>query len=66
MEWEVPEGTRSVTLRQRGYLPTELKLMCRCAGLQVEHVGGGTAGNWGYRPLELDEMEVMLIARKSV
>jgi len=64
MEWDAPEGKRSVTLRERGYVPTELRLMCRCAGLEVEHLGGGTAGNWGHRQLDLDEFEIMLIAHK--
>jgi hypothetical protein len=32
----------------------------------VENVWGGTAGNWGRRLLDLDEMEVMVTARKPV
>ena len=41
-------------------------MLFRLAGLEVEHIGGGTAGNWGRRPIDLDEMEVMVIARKTV
>jgi hypothetical protein len=26
---------------------------------------GGTAGNWGRRPLDLDEIEIMIVARKT-
>jgi hypothetical protein len=26
---------------------------------------GGTAGNWGRRGLDLDEIEIMVVARKS-
>jgi len=26
---------------------------------------GGTAGNWGRRPLDLDEIEIMILARKA-
>lgn len=62
--WETPDGKRSVELRERGYVPTELALMARLAGLEVVHIGGGTAGNWGHRPLDLDEMEIMIVARK--
>jgi len=65
MEYNTPEGQKSVLLRERGYVPTELVMLFRLAGLEVEHIGGGTAGNWGRRPLDLDEMEVMVIARKA-
>ena len=40
---------------------------CCCAataGFVVEHVWGGTAGNWGRRPVELDEMEIMAVLRR--
>jgi len=33
-------------------------------GFEVIHIGGGTAGNWGIRPVELDEYELMAIVRK--
>ncbi len=36
----------------------------RLAGLEIVHLWGGTTGNWGRRPLDLDEMEIMLVARK--
>jgi len=26
---------------------------------------GGTVGNWGRRPLDLDEIEIMILARKA-
>ena len=65
VEIETPEGQKSVIVRERGYVPTELIGLCRLAELEVEHIGGGTAGNWGRRQLELDEMEIMLIARKA-
>lgn len=64
---EVPprDGLPAVAVRERGFLPTELGLLFRIAGLPVAHVWGGTAGNWGHRPLDLDEMEIMIVARKS-
>ena len=64
MEFETPEGPQSVPTRERGYVPTEMRLLLRCAGLEVENLWGGTAGNWGRRPLDLDEMEMMAVARK--
>ena len=54
----------TVTVRERSFVPTELSLMCRVAGFDVDHVGGGTAGQWGIRPLDLDEMEIMVIAHR--
>jgi hypothetical protein len=36
----------------------------REAGFLVDLSGGGTAGNWGRRPVELDEMEIMAVLRR--
>lgn len=52
------------TLPGRHYIVPELVKMHREAGLTVEHVWGGTAGDWGRRPLDWDEIEVMLLSRK--
>ena len=56
------EGDISVTVKERGYVPSELALMCRLAGFKVQDVWGGTAGKWGQRPPELDEIELMVLA----
>lgn len=64
MEYDSLRGKKSVLVRERGYVPTELMLLFRLAGFVVENIWGGTAGKWGHRQLELDEMEVMIIARK--
>jgi len=65
MEMETPEGPRSIITRERSFIPSELVLMHELAGLQVEHIYGGTAGTWGCRDLELDEMEIMVISVKT-
>ena len=52
-------------MRERGFVPTELTLLFRTAGLQVLNIWGGTAGNWGRRPVDLDEMEIMVLACKA-
>ncbi|OGO23089.1 MAG: cyclopropane-fatty-acyl-phospholipid synthase [Chloroflexi bacterium RBG_16_51_9] len=65
IEIDSPNGRISVHLTERGYVPTELALLLRLAGFRVEHIWGGTAGSWGRRPLDLDEMEIMAVARKS-
>jgi hypothetical protein len=32
--------------------------------MSVLNMWGGTAGNWGRRTLDLDEIEIMIVARK--
>jgi cyclopropane fatty-acyl-phospholipid synthase-like methyltransferase len=63
-EYRMPEIKKSVLVREHGYIASELTILFRLAGFEVEHVWGGTAGNWGHRQIELDEMEIMIIARK--
>jgi len=64
VEWESPQGKRSLRVRERGYLPAQLAERIQEAGFVVEHVWGGTAGAWGRRPVELDEIEMMIVAHK--
>jgi cyclopropane fatty-acyl-phospholipid synthase-like methyltransferase len=64
MEWQAEDGPRRLPIRERGYVPSELVLLCRGAGFAVEHVWGGTAGQWGRRPVDLDEMEIMAVLRR--
>lgn len=58
------DGLPAVAVRERAFVPTELVLLFRLAGMSVLHVWGGTAGNWGKRPIDLDEIEIMTVARK--
>ncbi len=64
IDWDTPEGKRSICLRERSYTPSELTLLAHVVGLKVENVWGGTAGNWGRRMFDLDEMEIMVTASK--
>ena len=66
MEYDTPEGKRSLTVRERGFTPTELRLMLGQTGFKVKHIWGGTAGKWGRRKVDLDEIEIMVIAKKTV
>jgi SAM-dependent methyltransferase len=59
------EGLPPVPVRERSFVPSELVLLCRLAGLSVQNLWGGSAGNWGRRPLDLDEMEVMMVAKRE-
>lgn len=63
---ELDDSENILIVRERSYTPPELVLLFKIAGFTVENVWGGTAGNWGKRPLDLDEMEVMITARKPV
>lgn len=51
-------------MRERGYTPPEMRMMLTWAGFEVLEIMGGTAGDWGHRPLRLDEMELMVVARR--
>lgn len=59
------EGLAAVAVRERGFVPTELILLFRLAGMSVLNMWGGTAGNWGRRTLDLDEIEIMIVAHKT-
>jgi SAM-dependent methyltransferase len=65
MEIETPEGKRAIPVRERTYAAPELRLIVELAGFAVEAIWGGTAGRFGRRPLELDEMEMMVVARRA-
>jgi 2-polyprenyl-3-methyl-5-hydroxy-6-metoxy-1,4-benzoquinol methylase len=65
MTFETPEGPVKVPCSERMYTPTEFTLMLRAAHFVVEHIWGGTAGNWRRGPMELDEYELMAVARKA-
>ncbi len=58
------EGHPPTRVTERAFVPTELVLLCRMAGLTVLNIWGGTAGNWGRRKIDLDEIEIMVVARK--
>lgn len=64
---EVPpsDGLPPMRLVERGFIPTELDLLFRLAGMSVLNMWGGTAGNWGRRTVELDEMEIMILAENT-
>jgi SAM-dependent methyltransferase len=65
MEYDTLRGKKSVVVRERGYVPTELILLFNQAGFKVEHIWGGTAGNWRRRDVDLDEIEIMVVAKKQ-
>ena len=63
-EMQLPEGMVVVPIRERLFIPPEITAMLHHAGFDVLKIWGGTAGEWGQRPIKLDEIEVMFVARK--
>jgi len=58
------QGQTSIRLRERAFVPTDLTLLFGLAGLEILGMWGGTAGNWGKRAIDLDEIEIMVLAQK--
>jgi len=63
-EIELKNGLK-IEVRQKGFLPSELKRMLESSGFEVSDIWGGTAGAWDKGPLKLDEIEIMVVSRKS-
>lgn len=59
------EGLPAIRVRERAFVPTELTLLFGLAGMHVLNIWGGTAGNWGRRTIDLDEIEIMVIAQRN-
>jgi len=57
-------GQLAVQVRERGFVPTELTLLFELAGLKPLHIWGGTAGAWHRGKINLDEFEIMIVARR--
>lgn len=65
-QWDLPEGSKLMTIRERLFIAPEVVRMLQSAGFFVDNVFGGTAGHWGRRFLSLDEVEAMYVCRKRV
>lgn len=59
------EGLSTISVRERSCVPAEVVLICRLAGLSVVNLWDGTAGNWGRRLSEPDEIEIGVVAGKA-
>jgi SAM-dependent methyltransferase len=51
-------------LPERHYVPSELAMLLRWVGFEVLAIHGGTAGRWGRRPVDFQDIEIMAICRK--
>lgn len=63
-EWELPGGKIEVEVKERTYFPFELKRMFSEAGFNIHHIWNGMAGHWNRKPIQLDEIEIMIVANK--
>jgi len=65
MPYDTSSGeVKEVAVHEQGFMPGELIALFREAGFIVENLWGGTAGSWKRELLNLDEMEIMVVARK--
>jgi SAM-dependent methyltransferase len=65
MERDSETGPRQTLACEHGHRPEGLRALFETAGFTIEYIGGGTAGNWGHRPLDPEECEIMLIAERT-
>lgn len=63
-EWNLPEGKKTMTIRERLFIPPEVVAMLNHVGFEVLNVWGGTAGEWRKAPVKLDEIEAMYFCRR--
>ena len=63
---ELPIGSaETVSVVEKGFLPAELRSLLEQAGFRVLSIWGGTAGSWNKRPIKLDEIEIMMVAKRE-
>lgn len=61
-----PEGnTKDVKLYTTAFTYRELKMLLESAGFEVEAAYGCTAGDFSAKPLSLNDIEIMMIARRK-
>jgi SAM-dependent methyltransferase len=65
LEYEAEGHKESITVKERGFVPSELRLMLEISGFTVDEIFGGTAGGWNREPVRLDEIEIMAISHKG-
>lgn len=58
------QGCPPMRVRERAFVPTELVLLFKRAGMEVINMWGGTAGSWKRQKINLDEVEIMIVAGK--
>ena len=62
-EW-YPGFDPEIKVKEKCFTPMELRQLLENNGFAVEKLSGGTAGNWDWHTLSLDEIEIMVKCRK--
>jgi 2-polyprenyl-3-methyl-5-hydroxy-6-metoxy-1,4-benzoquinol methylase len=57
-------GSHEISVREKGFTPSELHHLFVRARLGILELWGGTAGSWHKKALEMDEYEIMILAQK--
>lgn len=65
MEIKTRAGARKLQVHERGFVPSELRLLMEITGYDVQAIFGGTAGSWNREVVALDEVEIMAIALRE-
>ena len=63
-QWQAYGKSGCVLVKERHYMPSEAALLCRSAGLGVDHVWGASVGRWGRRAVVPDDEHMMIVARR--
>lgn len=61
---EISQDLAAQMVGEKAFTGGEIALMLKECGFRTEHIWGGTAGNWGRRPIDPDEYELMAVALK--
>jgi hypothetical protein len=62
---EISPDLAAELVGEKAFTGSEIALMFKECGLTLEHIWGGTAGNWGRHPIDPDEYELMAVAVKQ-
>jgi SAM-dependent methyltransferase len=62
MRIDSQHGPQELGVYERGFVPSELRLLLELTGYEVHAIYGGTAGSWNRELVALDEIEIMVIA----
>lgn len=68
VHWQLPDDYDSgekLEEFQRAYIPAELKMLCEMAGFSDVEVLGCKPGEFNRKPLEPDDIELMIVCKKK-
>lgn len=66
MQIEKDGHSEEIQVREKGFTAGEIRHLLSRADMEVLHLWGGTAGQWNKQVLDMNEYEIMVLARKSI